>query len=67
MLRRIDQKRIAVAMKCGMETATTACFVPVLSANSGVRTLPMPKPATDAIAPATIAARNSKVAVIFPA
>src|ERR1051326_3909951 len=62
---RRDQKRIAVAMRCGMETATTASFVPTLSASSGVSTLPIPNPASDAIAPARIAATNSRAAIIY--
>ena len=52
---RIFQRRMAVAMACGTETADTASFVPYWSAISGVRMLPTPKPATDAIAPAIIA------------
>jgi len=39
-----------------MDTAATASFAPTRSASNGVSTLPMPNPATDAIAPATIAA-----------
>src|SRR5688500_4070573 len=36
-----------------METAATANFVSTLSASNGVMTLPIPKPAIEAIAPAT--------------
>jgi len=39
-----------------MATAATASLVPVWSANNGVSKLPMPKPATLAIAPAMSAA-----------
>jgi hypothetical protein len=49
-------KRVAVPARWGIETAATATRVPSGSASRGVKTLPMPNPATDAIEPATTAA-----------
>src|SRR4051812_30587626 len=57
-LRRRCQKRIAVPIKCGIATAATAVLVPARTATSGVSRLPMPKPATDAMAPDAIAVRR---------
>jgi hypothetical protein len=53
---RSSQKRSAVAATWGIETVATASLVPSHPANSGVSTLSTPKPAIDAIAPATKAA-----------
>ncbi len=44
---------MAVPTTCGIETEATASFAPTATDRSGVSTLPMPNPATDAIAPAT--------------
>jgi hypothetical protein len=54
----MSENRRAVPMKCGMDTAATASFVPSQSDRRGVRMLPIPKPAMDAIAPATSAREN---------
>src|SRR5690348_3184205 len=40
-------------MACGRATAATASGVPSRAARSGVRRLPIPKPASEAVAPAT--------------
>src|SRR3954462_10441579 len=57
-LRRRCQKRIAVPIKCGIATAATAVLVPARTAKRGVSGLPMPKPATDAMAPDANAVRR---------
>ena len=44
---------MTVPTRWGIETAATASFAPTGSVSNGVSTLPMPNPATDAIAPAT--------------
>ena len=49
--------RHAVPITCGTAAIATATFVPKWSASSGVRMLPMPNPATAAMAPATTAAK----------
>ena len=51
--RRRRQKRTAIPIRCGTDTAATAVFVSTRSAMSGVRMLPIPNPATAAIALAT--------------
>jgi hypothetical protein len=51
------QKRSAVAARWGTDTAATASFVPTRAASRGVSRLPMPKPLTEAIAPASIATK----------
>ena len=51
---RISQSRSAVAAIWGIDTAATASGMSTRSANTGVSTLPMPKPASDAMAPARI-------------
>src|SRR6187549_3137046 len=60
----IIQNRIAVPIRCGTDTTATASLPSIHSDNVGVRMLPMPKPVTDAIAPATIAARE--IAMVSP-
>src|ERR1051325_2803270 len=53
MCRRSVHSRSALPMKCGMAAAATASRAPMASASSVVRMLPMPKPATAEVAPAT--------------
>src|SRR5438270_9002236 len=53
---RREMNRQAVPIACGTAAIATATFVPKCSASSGVRMLPMPNPATAAMAPATAAA-----------
>ena len=42
-------------MACGTDTAVTDTFMPYFTASTGVRMLPIPKPATDATTPARMA------------
>src|SRR5712664_3814491 len=65
--RRILQNRTAVATTCGMETAATASRMSTCVLNTGVRMLPMPNPATDAIPPATMDAIATTVVNLKPA
>src|SRR5678815_643417 len=53
---RSRQVRRSAAVKWGMATRTTASLIPYRIATSGVSVLPMPKPATEAMAPAATAA-----------
>jgi len=53
------QKRSAVAAACGIATAAIAAAVPTRVARSGVSRLPMPKPATAAVAPERTATARS--------
>jgi hypothetical protein len=55
-------KRTAVPRKWGIETTATANFVPSQLARSGVRMLPIPNPAIDAIAPARMPAHVTRIA-----
>ena len=64
---RMSTKRRPVATKCGTETTATASLVPIAVASSGVRMLPMPKPAMEAIPAATTAATiTSALKTIVP-
>ena len=62
--RRIIQSRSVVATRCGTATAATASFMSTCRANTGVRTVPIPNPATEAIAPAAIDAAISMASVM---
>jgi len=61
-LRRSRQHRTAVASACGIATTATAVVIPTSIAISGVRRLPMPNPATAAVAPLRIAATKTSTA-----
>ncbi len=58
---RSRQNRRAVAKTCGIEIAATASCVPTRTASNGVSKLPIPKPTTDATAPATAAVIASRI------
>jgi len=58
------QRRRDVAARWGIDTAATASLVSTARVKSGVSTLPTPKPATDAMAPATTEPEKSNASNI---
>src|ERR1044071_6591562 len=53
------QQRSAVASACGIATAATEVVIPIRVAKRGVSRLPIPNPATDAVAPLRIATTST--------
>jgi hypothetical protein len=62
----MSQKRKAVATMWGTDTAATASFVPAHTASRGVSRLPMPKPLTEATAPARTATTATAARNVAP-